>query len=150
MIVLPRYARFELLKLGLGSADGVTRALARVCSGIFLGRESRACRAASFADCAARSNEGAGRGVRCESRSGDSFAVAAGEVDWHRTAKKRGCLVAAMPAPQRGWSNWPLHREGRILFMWSWGERDVYICKVDDSMKEKIFPSNYLIQCPSR
>lgn len=143
MIVLPRYARFELLKLGLASADGVTRVLARVCSGIFLGRESRACRAASFADCAARSNEGAGRGGRCESRSEDSFAVTAGEVDWHRMARKRGCLVAVMPAPQRAWSNWPLHREGRILFMWSWGERDVYICKVDDTMKgKKKFPSN--------
>lgn len=65
--MLPRYARFVLLKLGLASADGVTNALASVCNGIFFERESRACRAASFADWAARANEGAGRGGGGES-----------------------------------------------------------------------------------
>jgi hypothetical protein len=110
--------------LGFASADGVTRALASVCSGIFFERERRACRAASFADWGARSNEGAGRGgagggeaEEEESRVEESLAGTE-EVDWHLTARQRGVLAAGMPAPRRAWSNWPLHREGRILFMW--------------------------------
>lgn len=47
----------------------------------------------------------------------EESCAAAEDVDWDRAARRKGCLAAAMPAPHRAWSNWPLHREGRILFM---------------------------------
>lgn len=107
-MVLPRKARFELLKLPFASADGVMSARAIVCSGIFVDSANRACSAASFADSRLRSGGGEGR----ETRGGNdvhwsptmscanSGAMAAAE-DWHRMDWKRVCRTGREEAPDR-------------------------------------------------
>lgn len=122
MMVLPRKARFALLKLELGSAEGVTRARARVWSGIFLERDSRECRAASLADCKALSGRGDGSFLgRVSPSSGicsiRSSAAGAGTVDWHRTVLARKFLLGMVAGQERAWRSCPPHREGRIPFM---------------------------------
>lgn len=59
----PICANAALLKREFESADGSTSVRAIVCSGSFLGSESRACRAASFADLNAASGSGEGKGL---------------------------------------------------------------------------------------
>lgn len=106
-MVLPRKARFELLKLPFASADGVMRARAIVCNGIFVDSANRACSAASFADSGLRSGGGEGK----EARRGndvdwsptmscaDSGAMAA--EDWHRMDWERVCRTVREEAPER-------------------------------------------------
>ena len=68
MMALPTNPRFALLKSGFSSADASTRVRASVCKGSFAGRQSRACRAESFADLRACSDSGDGYGLRASSR----------------------------------------------------------------------------------
>jgi len=127
MMVVPSWVRLALLNDSLGSAVGWTRARARVCSGIFLERDNRACRAASLADWRALSGGGEGRGVRVVvvvSAGSEGSSAAVAEDDWHRTEQAREgrldmvAAAAGAAAPEeRAWSSCPLHCEGRNLFM---------------------------------
>ena len=69
----PTNARFALLKRGLASAEGSIRARPRTWRGILEESESRAWRAASFAEYRARSGGGDG--------SGNGPALTAGAAD---------------------------------------------------------------------
>lgn len=67
-------ARFALLKRGLASAEGSIKVRARTWRGILEESESRAWRAASFAEYGAREGGGDGSGSMRDS-SGDSADV---------------------------------------------------------------------------
>lgn len=135
MNVDPKCARLSLLKFGFSSAEGQTSVRASVCKGIFFESESRACRAASFADLRARSGFGEGRGpwyIDCVGTLVSSGASRSGTVaassredcidvaDWYRAGVKNGEVLGRACAPKelgRAWSNCPLHPAHRNLFI---------------------------------
>lgn len=132
MMVEPSCARLWLLKLGFASADGATRALARVSRGILLERDNLECRAASLADVWARLGCGEGSTVRSSPLSKSSIGSWAGRApaaEYRKEDDENSCRraesglqkgrlgVIAHDAPERAWSSCALHLEGRILFM---------------------------------
>ncbi len=131
MIVPPNCASDALLKYKFGSAEGSTNVLAIVCRGSFFGRASRACSAASFAECRAASGSGDGYRLdvcrvvedREESSSSyiRSFSIIA-EEDWNRDCcilLAEVCIVCCriQHGRVRGESNSPLQLSSRNLFM---------------------------------
>ena len=125
-MVLPKNAKFELLKLPFVSAEGVISALASVCSGTLADSANRACRAASFADSRLRSGGGEGAAWIVCSATARSSARCSGAMaadDWHRKDWRNGCLLAmlmgAEEALELACSSCLLdHCDTRNLFIW--------------------------------
>ena len=93
-------AREVLLKLARGSAEGSMRHLASVWRGSLDGRERRACRAASLAECRARRWEGAysGVGVLAAGVGVDSLSPAASGGALNASS---GCNLTTLDALRR-------------------------------------------------